>query len=142
MKTKILIILIILVGLGVGWVFISATKGSPEPKRRAIEPQIYKGIWMSTLLLQDPNHLASNVQKLKDMGVNTIFLQGFPPFSEAMLKKAKEIFPPELFEKSKEVLPIEKELMIDIIQTAHRNGLKVALTVGTAFSPEEKYVET
>ncbi len=130
MKTKILISLIILVGLIVGGFFIwNIFVPEIEKEEAPTEIEIYKGIWLPTLLIQDPNHLASNIQKLKDVGVNTIFIQAFPPQPEQWLGKAKEVFPPELIKKIEEVIPIEKQFIIDNIQTAHRNGLKVALTV-------------
>ena len=66
------------------------------------EVQIYKGAWLPLVF---PNSFA----RMKDMGMNTVFFQGFgdPPF-----------------------LPFEKEFMVANIQTAHRNGLKVVLTIG------------
>ncbi len=60
------------------------------------EVQVYKGSWGPVLL---PNSLAG----MKDMGMNTVFIQDFGPF---------------------------KELLVANIQTAHRNGLKVVLTTG------------
>ena len=89
----------------------------------------YKGIWMSTLLFRDVNYLESNVQKLKDMGINTIYIVAFPPFPEASFEKLKETFAPEIVEMFRELVPIEKELLIANIQTAHNNDLKVALSV-------------
>lgn len=64
--------------------------GSP-PKT---EVQVYKGAWFS-------NVLPSAFVEMKDMGMNTVFLQGSPG-----------------------------ALTVALIQTAHRNGLKVALTMG------------
>ena len=130
MKTKILIILIILVGLGTGGFFVY--KNIITPKAEKVEV-LYKGIWFPTLLTEDQNEIASKMQKLKDIGVNAIFIQAFPPnpehWLEKALEKAKEVFPPELIKKIEEVIPIEKELIIANIQTAHRNGLKVGLTI-------------
>lgn len=119
MKTKILIILVI-----IGLILISGCVQQPQQ----VEVK-YKGIWMPTLIFQDPNYLASNIQKLKDIGINTIFIVGTPPQSEQWLEKAKAVFPPELAERIEETLPSEKEIIIDNIQTAHRNGLKVGLTI-------------
>jgi hypothetical protein len=136
---KISIILIILTTLGIGgflaWKYFSTSKTSVPLLERIVkqkkeeEISIYKGIWMPVLLFRDQNYLASNIDKLKGMGINTIFIQASPPQSEQWLEKAKEDFPPELVERIAEILPSEKELIIDNIQTAHRNGLKVGLTV-------------
>lgn len=57
------------------------------------EVEVYKGAWLPHVL---PSHFA----ELKDMGMNTVFLQGFP-------NEGRDVS----------------------IQTAHRNGLKVALTL-------------
>jgi hypothetical protein len=130
MKTKILVVLIILVGLAVGGFFIWRNVFVPEA-------QVYKGIWTPTLVFQDQNYLASNIQKLKNIGVDTIFIVGNPPQSEQWLEKAREVFPPELAERIEETLPSEKEIIIDIIQTAHENGLKIGLTIVTP-PPEMK----
>jgi hypothetical protein len=135
MKTKIshqgrvslwlIIILLILVGLGVGGFFV--WKNIFAPKK---EVQVYKGVWDPVLGLEDPNYLPSNVQKLKDLGLNTIFISALPPLGKPEFERLEEIFSPELVERVKEVIPNEKEFLIETIQTAHRNGLKVALTVG------------
>ena len=101
----------------------------------------YKGIWMSTLLFRDPNYLDSNAQRLKDMGINTIYLSAFPPYPEASFENLKGTFAPEIVEMFRELIPIGKELIIDNIQTAHRHGLKVALTVITPSILEEEDVE-
>jgi len=61
----------------------------------------------------NPGCLASMMQELKDMGVNTVFLQG--PAPQPKLEK---------------LIPFAKECIVAHIQTAHRNGLKVALTIG------------
>lgn len=121
MKKIILIILVVLIGLSVGGFFIWKNISAPKVK--------YKGIWMPTLIFQDPNYLASNIQKLKDLGVNAIFIVGVPPQSELWIEKAKAVFPPELAERIEETIPSQKEIIIDNIQTAHRNGLKVGLTI-------------
>jgi len=146
MNTKTLIILIILIGLGAGVFFVWKNIPVPDGEKTKEEKTeeeiyIYKGIWMPTLLLQDPNYLASNIEKLKDLGINTIFIAAFSPFAEPEFEKIKEVFSPEFLEKLKEVIPIEKELIIDNIQTAHRNGLKVALTVGDPPVPENVDLE-
>jgi hypothetical protein len=131
---------ILLLGVLVALILISGCV-QEEGERVDTEVEIYKGVWMPTLLFQDSNQLASNIQTLKDVGVNTIFIQAFPTFSEASLELMEEVAPPGLFEKLKEVLPIEKELIINEIQTAHRNGLKVALTIGKPITLEEKDIE-
>jgi hypothetical protein len=133
LKLKILIILITLVGLTAGGFFIWKNISAPKVK--------YKGLWMPTLLFRDPNYLTSNVQKLKDMGINTIYIAAFPPFPEATFEKLKEIFPPGIVEMFKELIPIEEELIIANIQTAHRNDLKVALAVVKPPALEEKDID-
>ncbi len=136
----VLIFLVILVGLGVGGFFVwknffagdaEVDKSTfvPETKKTREEAYVYKGIWMPALLFRDPNYLTSNMQKLKGMGINTIFIQVSPPQSEKWLEKVKIFFPPELVERIEEILPFEKELIIDNIETAHKNGLKVGLTI-------------
>ncbi|UZE93014.1 MAG: hypothetical protein IB617_02540 [Candidatus Nealsonbacteria bacterium] len=146
MKTKTLIILIILIGLGIGGffvyknIFVADTEKTKEEKAEE-EVYIYKGAWMPTLLLQDPNYLASNIQKLKDLGINTIFIAALSPLAEPDFERIREVFSPELLEKLKEILPVEKELIINNIQTVHRNGLKVALTVGDPPVPENVDLE-
>lgn len=110
-----------------GIIFISGCiqqKSEPQPVKLQ-----YKGIWLPTLLLQDSNHLSNNIQKLKDIGINTIFIQGSSPQHEQWLERDKELFPPELIGRIREILPFEKEIIIDNIETAHRNGLKVGLTL-------------
>jgi len=134
LKLKILIILIILVGLSVGGFFVW--------KKVFVPTEVYKGIWPPLLFFEDPNYLASNIPKLKDMGINTVFIVAFPPFTEQDFEKIEEVFGPELVERVKELIPIEKQIVIDNIQTAHRNGLKVALTVGDIPVPESADVET
>ncbi|NQU82716.1 MAG: hypothetical protein HQ539_02085 [Parcubacteria group bacterium] len=135
LKLEILIILIALVGLSLGGFFIWKNFFAPEIKqagKKEAEEEIfiYKGVWDPILGLEDENYLASNVQKLKSLGMNTIFISALPPFAEPEFEKIEEVFSPELLERLKEVIPTEKELLIDNIQTAHRNGMKVALTVG------------
>jgi len=134
LKLKILIILMILVGLGIGGFFVW--------KKVFVPTAVYKGIWPPLLFFEDPNYLASNIPKLKDMGINTVFLVAFPPFTEQGLEKVEEVFGSELMERVKELIPIEEQIVIDNIQTAHRNGLKVALTVGDIPAPESVDIET
>jgi len=143
---KTFVILITLIGLGVCGYFVWKNFFVPDTEKNEKiivsettvpgeenteeEVFIYKGIWMPTLLLQDSNYLASNIQKFKDLGINTIFIAALPPLDDSDYKVIKEFFSSELVERLKEIIPIEKELLISTIQTAHRNGLKVALTVG------------
>lgn len=130
----ILILAVIGIVLISGCIQEEGEKVETEP---STEVEVYKGIWLPTILAQDPSHLASNIQKLKDVGVNTVFLQGANPQAELFFQGA----PPEELEKLKEFLLIEKELMIDNIQTAHRNGLKVALTLGSKPAPKLEKID-
>ncbi len=135
MKTKILISLIILIGLIVGGFFVYQNFLQPVSEKEE-EIYIYKGIWLPTLLIEDPNQIASKMQKFKDIGGNTVFIQSFPPQPEYWLERLQGRLPPVLLERGKEILPFEKELVIANIQTAHKNGLKVALTVA-GFMPAD-----
>lgn len=128
MKIKILIGLIVVVAL-ITVYFQEDLLGS-----QPVELE-YKGVWMPTLLLRDPDYLDSNAQKLKDMGINTIFIVAFPPQSEQWLEIAREVFSPELIERINETIQHQREIVINNIQTAHRNGLKVGLT--TVHTPPE-----
>ncbi len=149
LKLIIPIILIALVGLTAGGFFVwknffAGDTGEgigifvPKAKKTREEAYIYKGLWMSTLSFRDPDYLASNVQKLKDLGVNTIYLAVLPPYPETTFEKLKEIFAPEIVKMFRELIPIDKELIIANIQTAHRNDLKVALAVVKPPVLEEK----
>lgn len=151
-RLAIIIILLILIGLGVGGFivlkyFIAAdTKlgkdtSISEIEKTEKEVNIYRGIWMPTLTLQDPNHLASNVEKLKGLGVNTVFIQASPPLSESWFENLEKTSPPGLVKRVREVVPIEKELIIANIQTAHRNSLKVGLTISSPPGLEEVDLE-
>jgi len=70
------------------------------------EVQIYKGAWTPLVYPQ-------SIPSMKDMGVNTVFLATNFVESEGRLLEP----------------PFNKELLIANIQTAHKNGLEVALTV-------------
>ena len=135
-KSLIFVIIAVIIILGIIGYFYFSGQGEEEP----VEVE-YKGVWMSTLLFRDPNYLDSNAQKLKDMGINTIYLSAFPPYSEASFERLKETFAPEIVEMFRELIPIGKELIIDNIEIAHRNDLKVALTVITPSILEEEDVE-
>jgi len=109
LKTKILIILIALVSLVTGGFFVWKNVFVPE--------EVYKGIWLFGL---PPNWLASNVEKMKDIGINTAFLEVI------------------IFETDgNRVGGIDTSHTVADIQTAHENGLKVALTTG--FAPKPKW---
>ena len=132
MKLRILIASIILVALGVGGFFVWRNITVPKVEKGVVpapstEVDVYKGIWTPTLLTQNNYKLASDMRKLKAMGMNTVFFQGAPPQFEYCLEGLDP--DSKLVKKIKEIIPIEKELMISNIQAAHRNGLKVALTM-------------
>jgi len=137
MKKIILILMLI--------IFISGCAQQESEKVVEIEPstevQIYKGIWAPMIIFQDQDYLSSNLQELKDMGVNALFVMATPPFTEADFKRIEETLSLEVVEKVREILPVEKEIIINIIQTAHNNGLKVGLTMGNPPVPENVDVE-
>ena len=141
MRTKILIVLIILIVLGVGGFFVYKNMTGLKVEKGVVpassaEVRIYKGTWTPTLLTENSIKLNSYMRKLKTLGVNTVFFQAGPPQAEHCL----EGLPPDskLAKKVKEILPVQKELIINNIQTAHRNGLKVALTMSTCMPASEK----
>jgi len=127
----------------VGGVFIWRNIYVPEKGKIEIEEgvvpapstevQVYKGIWTPTLLLQDRHYLTTNAQKLKDMGIDTIFIMAPATQGEEWLERARENFQssPGLVKKLEEVIPDEKEIITGAIQDAHNNGLKIALTLVT-----------
>ncbi len=115
--------------------------GGEEETEPPTEVQIYKGIWAPMIIFQDKDYLSSNLQELKDMGVNALFVLATPPFTEADFKEIEEILSLEVVEKVREILPVEKEVIINIIQTAHNNGLKVGLTMGNPPAPENVDLE-
>jgi hypothetical protein len=111
----------------------SSSQTTTEKETIPEEAYIYKGIWTPTLLLQDRHYLATNAQKLKNMGMNTIFIMAPATQGEEWLEKARENFQssPRLVKKLEEYVPDEKEIITGAIQDAHNNGLKIALTVVT-----------
>jgi len=145
MKSKNLIISSILIALGIGGFFIwknilNHEEGKIEIEEGIVpapsnEVQVYKGIWMPTSLSNDPNKLDSDIQKLKDIGVNTIFLPAAPPHLERCLEGLPS--DSELAKKLREIIPIQKEIMIANIQAAHRNGLRVGLAMTKCFPAAE-----
>ena len=111
LKVKILIILIALVGLGIGGFFLY--------RNIFVKKEVYKGVWLFGL---PPNWLASNTQRMKDIGINTVFLEVI------------------IFEvDGNRVGGIDTSHTVADIQAAHENGLKVALTAG--FAPKPKWEE-
>ena len=111
LKLKILIILIALVSLATGGFFVWKNIFAPK--------EVYKGVWLFGL---PPNWLASNVQKMKDIGINTVFIEVI------------------IFEvDGNRVGGIDTSHTVADIQAAHENGLKVALTTG--FAPKPKWEE-
>jgi len=118
MKTKTLIILIVLIGLGIGGFFVWKNIFIPDVKA------IYRGIWMPGI---PPNWLVSNIQEMKDMGINTASLA-------IMI----------IQEEGNPLVDLDISHILDDIQTAHENGLKVMLTPIIYPKPrlEEKDLET
>lgn len=124
MKTKILIILMILIGLGIGgffiWknIFVSEEEKAKEEKTEE-EIYIYKGIWLPGLT---PNWLTSNIQKIKDLGMNTVSL------SVEFIQ-----------EDGNPVAGIDTSHIVEDIQVAHENSMKVTLNAN--FHPKPKLEE-
>ena len=115
MKTKILIGIIILIGLGIGGFYIWKNIFAPEEEDLPAEEEkteeeiyIYKGIWLPGI---PEGWLASNIQKMKDMGMNTVSLA-------IMIIQEEGNF----------LVGLDKSYIINDIQTAHENGMKVILT--------------
>jgi len=136
MKLRILIASIILVALGVGGFFVWRNITTPESEKEIVpapsaQVQIYKGIWTPVSLTNKPKKLNSDMQKLKDIGMNTIFLPAAPPQVERCLEGLDP--DSELVKKIKKIIPIQEEIMIANIQAAHRNGLRVGLAMTKCF---------
>ena len=100
LKVKILIILITLASLVAGGFFV--WKNFFVPKAQ------YKSIWLPGI---PANWLASNIPEMKDLGINTISL--------AIMVIQEEDNP---------LVGLDTSYILDDIQTAHENGLKVMLT--------------
>jgi hypothetical protein len=115
MKAKILIILIILI-VGVGGFFVWKNVSVPET-------QVYKSIWLPGI---PANWLASNIPEMKDLGINTISL--------AIMV---------IQEGDNPLVGLDTSYILDDIQTAHENGMKVMLTPQIYPKPrlEEKDLE-
>ena len=142
LKTKILIILMILVVLGIGGFFVYKNITAPKVEKGVVpapsnEVRVYKGTWTPALLSKNSIKLASDMRKLRDMGANTVFFQAAP----AQVEHCLEGVPPDskIAKIMKEIIPIEKELLISNIQIAHKNGLKVALTMSKCM-PKSKEI--
>jgi hypothetical protein len=140
MKTKILAILIVLIVLGVGGFFIYKNISVPESEKEVVpapatQVRVYKGIWTPVSLTNNPRKLNSDMQKLKNIGMNTIFLPAAPPQVERCLEGQDPNS--KLAKKLKKILPIHKEIMIANIQAAHRNGLRVGLAMTACFPAAE-----
>ena len=152
MKTKIshqgrvslwlMIILLTFIGIGIGGFFVYKNISGPKVEKGVVpapstEVRIYKGTWTPTALTQDTKKLASDMQKMKEMGMNTVFFQGAPAQVEHCLETVPSYH--ELAKIMKEIIPIERELLISNIQIAHKNGLKVALTMSKCM-PQSKEI--
>jgi len=75
MKTKILIILIALVALGIGGFFVYQNifkETIPQPPSDTVS--VYKGFWMPVAFMSDTEHTMSDVNTLKDVGANIVGL--------------------------------------------------------------------
>ena len=109
MKVKILIILIALIGLGAGGFFVWKNISAPETEKTEEEIYIYKGVWLPGI---NPNYLASHMQKMTDLGMNTVYL--------AVMSIQEEGNP---------LAGLETSHIVEDIQLAHQNGMKVMLTL-------------
>lgn len=96
-----IIILIIIVSLGAGGFFV--WKNIFVPKT-----QVYKSIWLPGI---PENWLASNIQEMRDLGINTISL--------AIMV---------IQEEGNSLVGLDTSYILDDIQTAHENGMRVMLT--------------
>ncbi len=139
MKTKILILLIVLVGLGIGGFFIYKSFFVPEasvPKTEKTKEEIYKGVYMALLgvsllpddylpegmksLLLEP--VFSDLDKAAESGVNTLaFGMGY-----WANEQGKVSIPPNF-----------KEFLISFIEEAHARGFKIWLVVELAHPVDE-----
>jgi hypothetical protein len=112
LKLKILIILVIaLVSLAIGGFFLWKNISVPETgktrkEKKEEEVYIYKGFWMPGI---NEGWLASHMQEMKNMGVNTVSLAvGF------------------YFDDNKQI-SMDTSHIFEDIQVAHENGMKVML---------------
>lgn len=129
MSIKTLIILIILIGLCIGGFFVWKNFFVPEKEKTEEETEeevyIYKGIWLPGLSYRthfSENWLASNIEKMKDLGMNTVYLA-------AMF----------IQEDGNPLAGINTSQIVKDIQVAHDNGMKIMLN--THFHPKPKLEE-
>lgn len=120
----ILILFLVLIGLSVGgffvWKYLSAPKVSiPETGKTEEEIYIYKGVWLPGI---NPNYLAVQMQKMKDLGMNTVYL--------AVMTIQEEGNP---------IAGIDTSHIVEDIQFAHENGMKVMLN--TQIYPKNRVEE-
>ena len=113
LKLIIPIILVTLASLIVGGFFVwenfsSPGTSAPWTKKTEEEVPIYKGIWLPGM---PANTLASNIQEMKDLGLNTVSLA-------IMI----------IQEDGNRLVGLDTSYVLDDIQLAHENGLKVMLT--------------
>jgi hypothetical protein len=124
----ILIVLLALIGLSVGGFFIWKNISVPETKKTTEKTEeevyIYKGVWLPGI---NPNWLATHIQEMKDLGMNTVYLA-------VMINQ----------EEGNPLVGLDKSHIVDDIQTAHRNNMKVMLTTQIYPKPrlEEKDLKT
>ena len=102
--------------MGVGGFFVWKNVSVPET-------QVYKSIWLPGI---PANWLASNIPEMKDLGINTISL--------AIMV---------IQEGDNPLVGLDTSYILDDIQTAHENGMKVMLTPQIYPKPrlEEKDLE-
>jgi hypothetical protein len=131
-----LLLFLVLIGI----VLVSGCVQEGGEQALEIEPpaevKIHKGIWTPSLLSGDTNKLASGLRELRDMGANTVFFQAGPPQIEHCLEGVSP--DSELAKKMEEIIPVQEELIIANIQAAHRNGLRVGLTMGKCMPASEE----
>jgi hypothetical protein len=123
MNTKTLVISIVLIGLVIGGFFIWKHISAPEEEERG--GTIYKGIWLPGLSHRtyfSENWLASNIEKMKDLGMNTVYL------SVQFIQ-----------EDENPLVGVDTSQIVKDIQVVHDNGMKVMLN--TNFYPKPKLEE-
>jgi len=116
--------LLVLAGLSVGgffvWKNISVPETSvPEAGKTEEEIYIYKGVWLPGI---NPNYLATHIQEMKDLGMNTVYLA-------VMI----------IQEEGNPLVGLDTSHIVDDIQTAHENGMRVMLT--TQIYPKPRLAE-
>lgn len=142
LKLIIPIILMVLVGLGIGGFFVYKNVTGFKVEEEIVsapstQVRVYKGIWTPTALTTNTYKLTSDMKRLKELGINTVFFQGAPPQVEHCLEGLPS--DSELVKIMKDIIPIHEELLISNIQTAHKNGLKVGLTMSKCM-PKSKEI--